>query len=90
MNNQNLLPLLYSALAEPYGVLIRVSDSTRAKALLYRTRAEANDPELATLQIRTSPFPDGDLVICRGGGAKAQGAEQKRLGRSPTVEDLEL
>lgn len=62
--NQFHLAILEAALAEPFGLVLQTSDAGRARQLLYRARAEAHDPGLAILQIRTSPFPDGDLVIC--------------------------
>jgi hypothetical protein len=84
MKPQDLLPLLYQALDEPFGLLVKVSDVIRAKAAFYRARADANDPALSVIQIRTSPFPDGDLVICKGA--------PKPLARSaqPRLEDLDL
>ena len=58
------LAILHEALAEPYGLVLQTSDTTRARQALYKARAEANDPALAVLQVRISPFDDGDLVIC--------------------------
>jgi hypothetical protein len=66
MPRPELLAILQSAMAEPIGLVLRTSDPTRARAALYKARAEAQDPQLACLQIRTSPFPDGNLVICKG------------------------
>jgi hypothetical protein len=62
----DLLPLWIVAEQEPVGLLLRTNDVARAKAQLYRARADAGIPALAQMQIRTSPFPDGDLVLCRG------------------------
>ena len=59
--------LLYQALAEPIGILLKTSDPLRARQALYRARADAKDEALAVLQIRSSPFPDGDLLICKSG-----------------------
>lgn len=63
-NHDELLSILQMALEEPLGIVIQTSDTTRAKMQLYRCRAVANDPSLAVLQIRTSPFEEGDLIIC--------------------------
>lgn len=62
-----LAPLLHRAMLAPYGLLLRSNDPARAKAQLYARRAELVQatPELSELQIRTSPFPDGDLVLIR-------------------------
>lgn len=62
--HEELVSILDAALAEPFGIIIQTSDTVRAKMSLYRARAAANRPELAYLQIRTSPFPEGDLIIC--------------------------
>lgn len=60
-----LLTILQAALDEPIGLLLRTSDPSRARAALYKARADAGaDPALSALQIRISPFDDGDLVIC--------------------------
>jgi len=69
MNQQQelLKAILYSALASPLGLLLRTSDQVRARAGLYKARADAQDPSLSILQIRVSPWPgEGDLVICKG------------------------
>jgi hypothetical protein len=60
----HLTGLLYSALAEPIGLLLSASDRNRARQALYQARVQAADPALAELQIRASPWPEGDLVIC--------------------------
>jgi hypothetical protein len=55
--------LLYAALAEPIGLLLATNDRERARQRLYTARRNAADPALDCLQIRMSPFEDGDLVI---------------------------
>ena len=55
--------ILYSALAEPIGLAIWVSNRTRAKMRLYAARKAVSDPALDDLQIRESPFLDYDLII---------------------------
>ena len=62
------LSLLYEALGEPIGLLVRTSDRERARQKLYAARREADDEALSVLQIRISPFADGeqnDLIIVK-------------------------
>lgn len=59
------LTILYMALAEPIGLVIATSSVERARQKLYTARRASLDPELDDLQIRISPFTDGDLVIVR-------------------------
>jgi hypothetical protein len=56
--------IMYAAAVEPIGLLLQVSDPTRAKQRLYQARAKAGDEALAGLQIRTVGLPDGNLAIC--------------------------
>lgn len=49
------LSLWYEALGSPHGIIIEVSDIERAKQRLYALRKEANDEDLASLSICTSP-----------------------------------
>ena len=55
--------ILYLALAARIGLLVAVERPEAARAALYAARREAADAALASLQIRISPFPDGDLVV---------------------------
>ena len=59
--------VLYAALAEPIGLVLRTSDTKRVRQHLYAARRAACDPALEILSIRISPFPEGDLVIVRTG-----------------------
>ena len=81
----DLIPLLHEARAEPIGLLIRVigGDVATAKRQLYQARAKAQDPALAVLQIRTSPWPDGDLVICKGAPVDNVSARATLKGEKP-------
>lgn len=47
--------LWYEAYANPPGVKVRVTDTNRAKTILYTTRAKLRDPDIAHLEIRTDP-----------------------------------
>jgi hypothetical protein len=60
------IPLLYRALNEPIGLLVSTNDAKRLRQQLYLARTEALDPALEILQFRMSPFPDGQIVICKG------------------------
>lgn len=61
-----LASLLYSALAEPIGLLCEAEpDFAIARARLYATRSKLGDPELDQLQFRASPWPEGNLVIVK-------------------------
>lgn len=57
--------LLYLALVEPIGLLLRTNDRERARQALYRARQTLGDPALTRLQLRVSPLADGDLVIVK-------------------------
>jgi hypothetical protein len=61
--------ILYAAMAEPIGLLVMTNEPTRLKALFYSVRRECQDQELDILQLRTSPFPEGQFVICKGKSA---------------------
>lgn len=58
----SLLPLLYSALSEPIGLLLFTPQPERARQALYRARVQANDQALAALQFRL--LGPTDLAIC--------------------------
>lgn len=58
--------LLRLALHEDIGILVQVSDFARARQMLYRARADAEDPELNQLQFRTSPgLAGGNMIIVK-------------------------
>lgn len=62
----DLKPLLYRALGEPIGLLLRTSDFPRARQALYRARQDAQDDDLRVLQFRSSPgIEGGDLIIVK-------------------------
>ena len=82
-----LLVILQTAADEPLGLILRTSDTARARALLYKIRAESGDPRLASLQLRASPFPEGDLVICHPPTATRQPPAPADIG---STLDLEL
>lgn len=66
MTDAALMPsaLWYAAYANPPGVKVRVSDPNRAKTILYTTRSKLRDPDIAHLEVRTSPSdPKGELWI---------------------------
>lgn len=53
--------ILYLALAEPIGLLLRTNDPGRARQRLYAAKREM--PEASGLQFRIWPSEDGDLVV---------------------------
>lgn len=57
----------YLALAEPIGLLLQVSDPSRAKQALYQARAKVQDQKLDGLQIRQWPEagPGGLVIVHR-------------------------
>lgn len=60
--------LWYEAFAHPPGIKVKVSDPNRAKTVLYTARAKLRDPDIAHLEIRTSPLdPKGELWIVNPG-----------------------
>ncbi len=64
--SQDFKAILYQALAEPIGLLLQVSDFSKARQAFYRARAEAQDPALSILQLRASPgLPGGNLIILK-------------------------
>jgi hypothetical protein len=64
LERQALEQALLAALAESIGVIVEVSDPTAVRNALYRVRAKLADPAMTDLQIRVSPFAEGQLVIC--------------------------
>lgn len=63
--SESVAELLYQAMAEPIGLLVQTSDPERLRQRLYQARA-AGGTEFSCLQFRISPFPDGNIVICKG------------------------
>lgn len=62
---RELQTLLYNALAEPIGLLVKSSDPNGLVAKLRAARDKAEDPALSALQFRRSPFAEGDLLILK-------------------------
>lgn len=64
---EDLRELLYRALAEPVGLLLHSADPSRARTMIYQTRAAIGDPELARLQVRlVADMPDGNIALVKG------------------------
>jgi len=61
-----LQQILYSALAEPIGLVLRTSDVHRARQRLYEARQKAGDPVLSRLQFRFAPWGKAELLITKG------------------------
>lgn len=60
-----LAPLLYSAVAEPIGLLLQASDPARLRQQLYAARAVLADPALAELQFRIWPGQEANLALVK-------------------------
>lgn len=72
--------LWYAAYANPPGVKVKVADPNRAKTVLYTARAKLRDPDIAHLEVRTSPIdPKGELWIVNPG---------VNAGDNPTLADI--
>ena len=66
--------LLYQALQQPIGIAVQTNDVMRARAMLYKARAEANDLALARLQLRINPLAaQSEIFIVRGPEAQKVG-----------------
>lgn len=59
------------AFDEPVGLLLATSDPQGLRAALYTARAKMSLPQLADMQIRISPWPEGQLVICHPPGVSS-------------------
>jgi hypothetical protein len=55
MTDSDWLEIWYVAISKPLGVVVTTPDIAIAKAKLYKARANAQDPSLMGVQIRTSP-----------------------------------
>jgi hypothetical protein len=72
--------LLDRAMAEPIGLLIATNDPERLRQKLYAARARAGS-RYELLQFRMSPWPEGQLVVCKrtvGAQARPGGAASLR------------
>lgn len=73
--------ILYQALSEPIGLLLRSSDPVRCRMRLYQARTAAGDPALALLQFRLAGgIAGGDLVICKGKSMAQEAREAEWAG----------
>lgn len=59
------LELLYRAIGEPIGLLLRTNEPAKLRERLYAARYSANDPDLAQLQFRLCELGGGNLLICK-------------------------
>lgn len=55
----------YEALASSIGIVIRVEDMEAAKQRLYSFRDRANDPDLYSISIITSPEAPNELWLVK-------------------------
>lgn len=86
--------LLYRALAAPIGLLLRVSDPTRARQFLYQTRTAIGDPDLGRLQFRVVDLGEGPMVaVVKSAQLPGPSAHQSLAlpgASSPNLGDLDL
>lgn len=62
-----LVSYLYQALVSKYGIIVETDNLPILRARLYKARAEAQDPDLARLQLRPDPVsPNTLLWIIKG------------------------
>lgn len=57
--------ILYQALAEPIGLVLRTGDFVKARQRLYTARTAAQDTALDGLQFRAWSGTEGNLVIVK-------------------------
>lgn len=66
VTRQRLLECLYSALSEPVGTVVAVSNVPEGKRKLMDARKDSGDFALDQVQIKTSPFhPDTDIWLVK-------------------------
>lgn len=58
-------PLLYQALAEPIGLLLKVEHPQQVMQALHQVKYKAKDPSLMVLQIRMLDHPEGNIAITK-------------------------
>lgn len=65
LQQRALLAQLQDALAAPIGLVLRNTGPGNNQALVAAFyRARYKDSSLSSLQIRMSPLPEGDIIIC--------------------------
>jgi hypothetical protein len=85
-STEEIVELLYGALAEPVGVLLQCNDPVRARAKIYAVRRGLMDAELNAL--RFVVWPEGQLAICKG--ELVAGVEMEPRGAVPAKGKLAL
>jgi hypothetical protein len=59
------LELWYTALAEPVGICIQVTEQEKARQKLYALRRAANDPDLEKIAVVASPTDAKQLWLVK-------------------------
>lgn len=68
-----MLHILYEALRTEYGTSITTEDSNKLRQKLYAERRKANDPDLAQLSLKLSPFnPQTELWLVKNAPVKPE------------------
>lgn len=66
ISNDEIHDILHRAMASPIGIIVDTNDVVRARARMYKVRAESM-AEFAKLQFRIWPEGSGQIAIVRGG-----------------------
>lgn len=72
LRDELILATMRRAMAEPIGLLLQTQDPKGLRQIMYRIRSKYGDSSLVELQIRFSPLPDGDLILCHPPQAPSQ------------------
>ena len=62
MNLTEYQTILYQALNQPFGLVLRTNDPQRLRQRFYSARAQAQDPQLDGIQILLGRLDDPQLV----------------------------
>ena len=77
---ENLLSLMYQALASPLGIIVVVSDVLEAKVRLGQVRKENGDSALRALSFIPSPYsPRTELWLVKKAAKPPEGGEATEL-----------
>ena len=63
MNLTEYQTILYQALNQPFGLVLRTNDPQRLRQRFYSARAQAQDPQLDGIQILLGRLDDPQLVV---------------------------
>jgi hypothetical protein len=64
ISDQRARAILYSALAEPIGLVLCTNDTEKALRVLWM--AKEGEPSLIDIKVLRSPLADGDIIVTNG------------------------